>query len=55
MLTGEEEPEDLIRLAPAFAHLPGHRESALWASRAGVGRPQRRAGLGTGQRADEGY
>jgi len=33
----------------------GYRESALRASRAAVGRPQRREGLGTGQRADEGY
>ena len=32
-----------------FAYLPGYRESALRASRAAVGRPQRRAGLGTGQ------
>ena len=47
-------PWDLIRPAPAFAHLPGYRESALRASRAAVGRPQRRAGLGN-QQADEGY
>ena len=50
-----EEPWDLISPAPAFAYLPGYRESALRASRAAVGRPQRRAGLATGQQADEGY
>ena len=50
----EEEPEDLIR-RQLLHILPGHRESALRASRAAVGRPQRRAGLATGQQADEGY
>ena len=40
---------------PRLLHtLPGHRESAF-GIRAAVGRPQRRAGLGTGQQADEGY
>ena len=44
----------MISPAPVFAYRPGYRESALRASRAAVGRPQRRAGLGTGSYAPKG-